>query len=264
MISITRLLTCFIMVLALLGCQQQDKNVLLVGTIAGPETELMKTAKKVAWEQSYLAIKIIEFQDYATPNVVLNEGSIDANVFQHQPYLDEVVKMRGYQLVAVARTFIYPVGIYSVSLKNLSELVTQAKVAIPNDPSNGARALLLLEKAGLIQLNRAKGLQVTRQDITDNPKQLDFIELDAAQLPRTLADVSLAVINTNYAVAAGLLPNKDALFLEDKDSPYANLVVTRIAEKDDPRIKQLVAALHSPAVSDAAKKLFKNQAIAAW
>ena len=255
-------LVCFCLVL--LGCEQKDKASLLVGTIAGPETRLMEIAKKVAYEKYGLNIKIVEFQDYATPNVVLNDGRIDANVFQHQPYLDSVIKARHFPLVAVGRTFVYPVGIYSSSVHDLNDVPEHAKVTLPNDPSNNARALLLLQKAGLITLDASKGLSVTQQDITDNPKQLDFIELDAAQLPRTLQDVSLAVINTNNAVAAGLMPSKDALFLEDKNSPYANLIVTRVSEKDDPRIQQLVETLHSQEVMEEAKKLFENQAIPAW
>jgi len=264
MIFTQRITAILCFCLALLGCQQKDKETLLVGTIAGPETQLMQVAKKVAHAKYGLNIKIVEFQDYATPNVVLNDGRIDANVFQHQPYLDEVIKARGYQLVAVGKTFVYPVGIYSLSIKNINDVPQHAKVTLPNDPSNNARALLLLQKAGLIKLDPGKGLMVSQQDIKDNPKQLEFIEMDAAQLPRTLQDVSLAVINTNYAVAAGLMPSKDALFLEDKNSPYANLIVTRISEKDDPRIQQLVEALHSQEVVDEANKLFEHQAIPAW
>ena len=188
--------------LSLTACQPEDKNTLKVGTISGPETQLMDVAKQVAEEKYGLHIKLIEFTDYVEPNTALNDGSIDANVFQHQPYLDQQIKDRHYKLVAIGKTFVYPMGIYSVKIKHLKELPQGAVIAIPNDPSNEGRALILLQKAGVIQLNKAAGLYATPTQISKNPKQLVFKELDAAQLARSLPDVSLAVINTNFAIPA--------------------------------------------------------------
>lgn len=248
----------------LLACNQtRDENTLKVGTIAGPETELMQVAKEVVKEEG-INLEIIVFSDYVMPNTALNDGSIDANMFQHQPYLEQTVKDRGYKLISIGKTFIYPMGGYSKRFKTVNELPQGAVVAIPNDPSNGARALLLLQKYRLISLNPDKTVSATVKDISDNPQKLQFKELDAAQLPRALEDVDLAIINTNYAIPAGLTPSKDALIKEDANSLYANIVAVREADKTSPRLNQLVEALHSAKVQEKAASLFQNQAIAAW
>ena len=246
------------------ACKSQDKNTLKVGTITGPETQLMEVAKAVAKEKYDLNIQVIEFSDYTLPNAALSDGSIDANMFQHQPYLDQQIKDRGYHLIAIGKVFIYPMGIYSAKIKNLSDLPQEAIVAIPNDSSNEGRALLLLEKAGLIQLKKSAGLYATPFDIEKNTKKLKFKELDAAQLPRSLPDVTIAVINTNYAIPAGLSPNKDAIYKESTDSPYANIIVVRESDVNNPRIKQLVASIQSDAVLKTAKEIFNGYAIPAW
>lgn len=264
MLSYIKYFFIFLCTLALTACQSHDKNTLKIGTISGPETQLMEVAKQVAHDKYGLDLKIIEFTDYVEPNAALNDGSLDANMFQHQPYLDQQIKDRHYKLIAIGKTFVYPMGIYSQKIKNLSQLKTNAIVAIPNDPSNEGRALLLLQKAGLLQLKKTAGLYSTPADIEKNPKQLKFKELDAAQLARTLPDVDLAVINTNYAIPAGLSPTKDAIFHEGGDSPYANIIVIREDESNDPRMKQLVAAIQSDEVLNAAKQIFNDQAIPAW
>lgn len=247
------------------GCSQKEsKNTIKVGVIAGPGTKLMQVAKQVAWNKDKLDIKIIQFNDYVMPNEALANGDIDANMFQHLPYLKNQVKQRGYKIVSIGKTFIYPVGIYSNKIKNISDVLSGAKVAIPNDPSNGARALLLLQKAGLIKLKNHGGINSTIEDIVSNPKNLKFETLNAAQLPRVLNDVTLSVINTNYAMVAGLTPKKNAIFMENKRSPYANIVAVRTVDKNDPRLKELVQALHSKPVLQEANKLFNNQAIPAW
>jgi len=260
---ITTILVSLSLIL-LSACDSHDKTILRVGTIAGPESELMQAAQRVAKEKYNLTIQLVEFTDYVEPNTALNDGSIDVNAFQHQPYLDQQIKDKHYALIAVGKTFLYPMGVYSAKIKNLGELPNKAAIAIPNDPSNEGRALLLLQKAGLIQLKKSAGLYATPSDIEKNPKELVFKELDAAQLARSLPDVAIAVINTNYAIPAGLSPTKDAIFLEGKDSPYANLFVIREDEINDPRIKQLVAAFQSDTVRNAAKTIFKDQAIPAW
>lgn len=256
----------FLLALCLLltACSQQDKNTLKVGTIAGPETELMETAKQVAKEKYGLTLKIIEFTDYVEPNAALNDKSIDANMFQHQPYLDQQIKDRHYQLVAIGKTFVYPMGIYSVKIKKIQQIPMGGMIAIPNDPSNEGRALLLLQKAGLLQLKPGAGLFAVPADVQSNPRKLVFKELDAAQLTRSLPDVEAAVINTNYAVPAGFSPTRDALFHEGPDSPYANIIVVRTDETNDPRMQQLVDAFQSDAVKKRAKKIFNDQAIPAW
>lgn len=264
MIYIKNFLPILLSLLFLTACSPEDKNTLKVGTIAGPETELMEVAKQVAKEKYGLNIKIIEFTDYIEPNAALNDGSIDANIFQHQPFLDQQIKDRHYNLKTIGKTFVYPMGIYSVKVKKLDQIPSRALIAIPSDPSNEGRALLLLQKAGLIRLKVKSNLFATPVDIESNPKKLIFKELDAAQLARSLPDVTAAVINTNYALPAGLIPSKDAIYREGADSPYANIIVVRTSAANDPRLKQLVMAIHSDAVLETAKKIFNDQAIRAW
>lgn len=258
---------CFLLssLLSLSAChQQEDSQHIRLGTISGPETELMQVAKQVAQRDYGLNIKIIEFSDYSLPNRALNDGSLDANLFQHQAFLDDEIHNRDYALVAIAKTFIYPMAIYSTKIRHLSELKAHAIVAIPNDPSNEARALLLLNAAGLITLDTTRNTLNTPQDIQRNPKNLMIKELDAAQLPRILADVDLAVINANYAALAQLCPQRDALFSEGKNSMYANLLVVKASDKNNPKFINLIKAIHSPEVVAAANHLFHGTAIPAW
>ncbi len=246
----------------LVACHAKETpNTLKVGVIAGPEAEIMQVAKQQA-KKSGVVIKVIEFTDYAMPNQALRDGSIDANMFQHLPYLKQAMKARGYLFKVLGETFVYPMGVYSDKIKSLKDLPKQALVAIPNDPSNEARALLLLQSAGLLQLKLGAGWLATPRDIKTNPKQLQFKELDAADLARTLPDVSIAVINANYAIPAGLSLNQ-ALLHEQADSPYANLVVVRANDKRTKQLNILMQSLHSQAVLTAAKHLFRGEAIPA-
>ncbi|MNB96160.1 D-methionine-binding lipoprotein MetQ precursor [compost metagenome] len=176
----------------------------------------------------------------------LDDKELDANFFQHQPYLDDQNKNNKTDLVSVASVHVEPFGAYSKKIKSIDELADGAKVAIPNDATNGGRALILLAKNGLITLKDDTNIAATKADITENKKNLDIIELEAAMLPRQLDEVDLALINTNFALDAGLVPTKDALFIEGVDSPYANILVTRQDNKDSEAIKKLVAALNSP------------------
>lgn len=246
----------------LVACHQPSSNTLKIGTISGPETELVEVAKDVALKKYGLSIKIIEFNDYNLPNEALEDGSLDANVYQHKPYLEAAMKAHHYHFEIIGKTFVYPAGIYSKKHKSLNDLPMQAIVAIPNDPSNEARALTLLNKAGLITLKSSQN--PTLNDITSNPKKLKLTELDAAQLPRVLPDVDLAIINTTFALPAGLSPSQDALFLEDKDSPYANLIVINIKSNKKDALARFVKALQSDEVKNKAKNLFGNAAIPAW
>lgn len=256
----------YLLFILLASCNKQntDPKSIKVGTIAGPETRLMEVARHVAKDNYGLKIEVVEFNDYTIPNTALADGSIDANMFQHEPYLVETIAAKGYDLIAIGKTFVYPMGLYSKNHNSIEELPQNAKVGIPNDPSNEARALLLLQNAGLIKLETAAKSQISVSHITENPKNLKIIALDAAQLPRAIPDLDLAAINTNYAMLAGLLPSRDALFIEDKNSPYANIVVVREADKDNPKFQQLVEALHSRDVLATAEQLFHGEAIPAW
>ena len=178
------------------------------------------------------------FSDYVSPNIALSDGSIDVNAFQHRPYLDSMVEDRGFKLVAVGNNLCVPYRAYSKKLKSMDELKEGATVAIPNDPSNEGRTLILLDNKGFIKLKDINNLEATPADIAENPKKLKFIELDAAQLPRSLDDVDLAFINSTYAVPAGLLPSRDALISEGKESPYVNIIVSRQDNKADPKLRR--------------------------
>lgn len=262
----TKSLLISLICLCLTACSPKHRpdNELIVGTIAGPETELMEVAKKVAKQQYGLDIKIVTFEDYVMPNLALAEGALDANMFQHQPYLDIVIEKKHYPFTVIAKMFIYPMGVYSQRYRHISNLPEGAVIGIPNDPSNQARALRLLAKAGLIQIADHNDFQITPKNLIANPHNFHFKEISAAQLPRLLSELDAAVINTNYAIPAGLKPSRDAILLEDKDSPYANLVVVRTSDKDKPQLKDFVEALHSPEVTDKAASLFDHQAIQAW
>lgn len=252
-------------VFVLSGCSHHKEaaNVVRVGTIAGPETTLMSIAKQIALKDFDLHVKIVQFTDYNTPNQALEDGEIDANAFQHYPFLLSQIKARGYSLAPVGNTFLYPMGLYSKKIKTLSELKPNDQIAIPDDPSNEARALLLLQKAGLITLNSKATINATTQDIASNPGHFKIVSMDAAQLPRALQDVSLAAINTNYAIPAGLSPSK-ALLEEQTDSPYMNIIVARAADKNALKIKELVKAYQSAPVLAKATALFGDGAIAGF
>lgn len=261
-----RYFTCIITICSLLlGCGHQESpfNTLKVGAIAGPEADLVHTAAMVAEKEYGLKVKVIEFSDYNLPNIALQDGSLDANVYQHLPYLEAAKAAHGYDLEAIGKTFIYPTGIYSKKYKKLDELPEKAVIAIPNDPSNESRALLLLQKAGLITLKQ-EAQNANLHDILSNPKHLQLKEIDAAQLSRVLDDVAAAVINTTFAVPAGLTPSRDALYTEDKDSPYANLIVVKRNNTHKKELNELVSALNSPDVQKKANELFGENAIPAW
>ncbi|MCP2014539.1 D-methionine transport system substrate-binding protein [Deinococcus sp. HSC-46F16] len=220
---------------------------LRVGATPVPHAELLEFVKPTLAKQG-VNLVIREFTDYVQPNLALADGSIDVNFFQHLPYLQEFQKNRPLGLVAGAKVHVEPIGLYSRRVRSLREVRSGATIALPNDPSNSGRALKLLERAGLIRLKPGVGVQATVRDITANVGRLRFRELEAAQLPRALADVDAAIINTNYALEAGLNPLKDALILEDRRSPYANLLVAKPATLKNPDYLKLARALQSPEV----------------
>lgn len=234
-----------------------------VGVSVGEHAEIMEQVAKVAKDKG-LNIDIVEFTDYVVPNQALNDGDLQANSFQHQPYLDQQIKDRGFDLVAIGKTITTPMGVYSGKLKSLDELPEGGKVALPNDPTNGGRALLLLQDKGVIKLKDGVGLTPTPLDVTENARNLKFLELDAAQLPRALADADVAIINTNYALEAGLNPEKDAIAIEAAESPYANIIVVRSADKDAAWAKTLVESYHSDAVKKYIQDKYTGAVIPAW
>ena len=221
------------------------EKTITIGVTPFPHKDIMVIVKDLLKKEGY-DLKIKEFTDYVTPNTALAEGSLDANFFQHIPYLENMNKEKKLDLVWVAKVHIEPLGLYSKKIKKLSELKNGAQIAIPNDATNCSRALRLLEKNGLIKVK--SGELVTAKDITENPKRLKFREIEAAQLPRTLEDVDASVINTNFAVEAKLIPAKDAIVIEGKDSPYANVIVVRAKDKNSPAVKALVKASNSKEV----------------
>lgn len=235
-----------------------------VGSMSGQESEMVHTAAKIAKEKYGLDVEVVEFDDYVMPNVALADKSIDANAMQHKPYLDSMIKDRGFDLVSVANTFVYPIGGYSKKLKKIDELKDGMSIAIPADPSNGARALILLDKKGYIKLKDNQNLQASVMDIVENPHNYQFKEVEAAQLPNILPDVDLAFINNNFAINADLVPTRDALIIEDLDSPYVNIIAVRGEDKDKEAVKTFIKAYQTPEVEAVAEKVFKGAAVKGW
>ena len=243
-----------------------DPHFIRVGIEWGLEYDMAKVAQRIAKERYGLTVELVQFSDYIMPNVALNDGDIDANAYQHKPYLDGQSRERHYHFAIVGNTFVYPIAAYSRKIKKLAELQDGATVVIPNDPTNEGRALLLMEKVGLIRLRDGVGILPRITDIVENKKNLQIVELEAPQLGRALDDnkVMLAIINSNFSAQIGLMAGRDGIFMEDKESPYVNLVVTREEDKNDPRIRQFVQAYQSPEVEAAANKAFKGGAIRGW
>lgn len=264
------------MVFALTGCGSSDKQaadssssgsdkkiVLKIGATPVPHAEMLEQVKDdLAKEGIELDIK--EFNDYVQPNMALNDKELDANFTQHIPYLENFDAEHNMTLVSAGGIHIEPMGLYSHKIKKLDEIKDGAEIAIPNDPTNGGRALLLLQQAKLITLKDGIGVKATIQDITDNPKNIKIKEIEAAQLPRSLDDVDAAVINTNFAVQANLIPTKDALIIEDASSPYVNIIAVRKGDENRPEIKKLVAALQSEKIKKFIEEKYKGAIVPAF
>lgn len=224
-------------------------DTLVVGATAVPAGEVLTYIKDDLAEQAGLKLEIKEFTDYVLPNTALQEGSLDANLYQNQPYLDDFNESKGTDLVPVVKAYLPPMGVYSKKVTDVRELADGATVAVPNDTTNEGRALKLLAAEGVITLKAEAGTDASPADVTANPKNLRFKELEPAQLPRSLDDVAAAVINNNYAQDAGLSPTEDAVLLESaKDNPYANLLAVKRGNEDDPRVQKLAALLTSAEV----------------
>ena len=237
--------------------KSKKSNTITVGATPEPHAAILNLLVKDMKAKGY-TLKVQEFTDYVTPNEAVESGDIDANFFQHVPYMNTFNEERGYHLVSVAGVHVEPLAVYSNKIKALADLENGATVAIPNDPTNEGRALLLLQSAGLIKLDEKAGLTAVPADITENSKKLKFQEIEAASLPRVLPDVDAAVINGNYALNAGLTSKKDGLFVEGADSPYVNILTVKAGNENNPAIQALVELLKSKKVKDYIEKTYPN------
>ncbi len=246
----------------------QDKT-LKVGVTSGPHAQIFEVVKRV-FERGNpgYKIQIVEFNDYIQPDAALDAGELDANSFQHRPFLNAQIKTRGYKLFGTGRTFIGPMAIYSKKYRGLNDIPAGARIGIPNDPANESRVLLLLQKQGVIKLRAGidplTGVNATPIDIVENPKKWKFIEIDAAQLPRTLDDLDASAVNADYAAKAGLHPVRDSLVVESGDSPYACLIAVREKDKEQVWLPKLVKAYQSDEVKRFIDSEFKGGILAAW
>jgi len=246
------------------AAQTGEPVTLKVGATAVPHAEILEDVVKPALEKEGINLEVVVYEDYVQPNLNLEDSEIDANYFQHVPYLEQMVSERNLHLVPLVGVHIEPMGVYSKKITSLDELADGATVTIPDDPTNGGRALLLLEKAGLLKLKEDAGIEATVNDIAENPKNLNIKTLEAAMLPRTLDDADIAVINTNYAMEAGLVPTKDALFIEESDSPYVNILVVREEDKDDENLAKLAKALISDEVKAYIEEKYEGAVVPAF
>lgn len=238
----------------------QAPQVVRIGVSPGPHAEILEKVKPLLAPKG-IDLKIIEFSDYVVPNQALDAGELEANSFQNQPYLDNQVKDRGFKLVSVGLTVNFPLGIYSSKHRSWADVPDGASIAIQNDPTNGGRSLL--QDKGVIKLKDGVGFKPGPVDIVANPKKLKFIEVEAAQTPRTLADVAAAAINTNYAVDAKIEPTS-AILREDPKGPYVNVIAVRAADKDKPWVRTLVETYQSPEIKAFVAERFKGNVLAGW
>ena len=245
------------------GASKEEKTI-KIGATPVPHAEILEEIKPTLKEEG-INLEIVEFSDYVQPNVALNDKELDANFFQHVQYLNDFVKEhKEMKLKNAGGIHIEPMGIYSKKVTDLKELADGASIAIPNDPTNGGRSLVLLEKAGLIKLKEGVSDTATVQDVAENPKNFKFEEVEAAQVPRTLEDVDAAVINTNYAMQINLTPAKDALFSEDNNSPYVNIIAVREGDENRPEIQSLLKALKTDKVKKFIEDKYKGAIVPAF
>ena len=240
----------------------QTPQIVRIGVTPGPHAQILEAVKPVAAKRG-VDLRIVEFSDYVVPNTALDAGELEANSFQNQPYLDNQVTDRGFKLVSVGLTVNFPLGIYSKRHKSFDAVPAGGRIAIQNDPTNGGRSLLLLQDKGVIKLKPGVGFKPSVADIVENTKRLRFIEVDAAQTPRSLEDVDAAAVNTNYATPAGLRP-EDALLREDPKGPYVNIIAVRAVDKDKPWVKAVVESYQSPEVKAFIEKTFGSTVLPGW
>ena len=236
---------------------QSSTTKIVVGATPEPHAALLSLVVDDLAAQG-ITLEVKEFTDYVTPNDAVEYGEIDANYFQHIPYLESFNTEHGYHLVNAGGIHVEPIALYSSKYSSLSDIPNGAVIAIPNDPTNEGRALLLLQSAGLIKLKDNAGLEAIPLDIVENPKNLKFSEIEAATLPRILSDVDAAVINGNYAIPAGLVATRDGLFVEGADSTYVNVIAVKAGNENNPAVKALVEALKSDKVKAYVAEHYKN------
>lgn len=244
------------------GGKKDSSKTISVGATPEPHAALLNLVADDLQSQG-ITLRVVEFTDYVTPNEAVESGEIDANFFQHKPYMDSFNDERGYHLVSVAGIHVEPLALYSNKYKNANDIPASATIAIPNDPTNEGRALLLLQSAGIITLDSNAGLTAVPGDIKSNPRNLKFHEIEAASLPRVLADVDAAVINGNYAIPVGLSAKNDGLLVEGADSPYVNILCVKAGNEKDERVQALIKALQSQKVKDYINKTYKNGEVVA-
>lgn len=263
--KLSKFLLIILIISALVGCSNSTggkNNKIKIGVSPRPHGDIVKFIKEDL-EKEGVELEILEFTDYVTPNIALDDGDLDANFFQHLPYLEEFNEDRDLNLISLGTIHLEPMGLYSTRLASIDELSSGNTIAIPNDVTNAGRALLLLEKEGIIKLDESKGILATENDILDNPLNLEFKPLEAATLPQVLADVDAAIINGNYALEADLTLDK-ALILEDKDSPYANIIAVKEENKDKENIQKLMKVLQSDKTRDYIENGFENSIVPAF
>jgi len=239
----------------------EDK--LVVGVTSGPHEEILEKVQELGKEEG-LDIELKVFSDYVMPNVALSESEIDINSFQTEPFFDHMNEERGLDLVKVADTVTFPMGIYSEDVTDVNDLQKGAKIGLPSDPTNSGRALMLFEKAGLIKVNEDAGIDATVKDIEVNDNDYEFIELDPAQIARQLGELDAAAINTNFAMDHGFVPSEDSIFMEGKDSPFANLIAVRDDSKDDAVVQTFIDLYHSDEVKEFVDEEFQGSVIVSW
>lgn len=248
--KISSLLLIGILALSLVACSKDastDTSKIKIGVSPEPHSKIVKLVQEDLKKEG-IELEIVEFTDYIIPNKALDAGDIDLNFFQHKPFMDSFVEENGLDLTSLGGIHIEPMALYSEKFTDIKDI--KGTIGIPNDPVNGGRALILLENEGIIKLKEGAGLEATELDIVENPYNLEFKALEAANLPRVLGELDGAVINGNYALFSDLNPLKDGIIIEDKDSPYANIVAVRTSDKDDPNIKKVYEALTSNKVKD--------------
>lgn len=249
----------------LVGCSnnKNDQNLIRIGVSPMPHKDIIEFVKEDL-EKEGIKLEIKEFTDYIKPNLALAEGELDANFFQHEPYMNQFKEEKNIDIVSIDGVHIEPMGLYSSKFQSIEELEDGSEIAIPNDVTNGGRALLLLEKYGLIKLDNNAGILATKEDIVENPKNLKIKELEASALPRILNDVDGAIINGNYVLEAGLIPTKDSILLEEKDSPYANIIAIRKGEENQDRFVKLMKVLQSEKVKKYIEENYNGGVIPAF
>lgn len=265
---ITLTLTALALTAVLAGCgstqnSSAEKKEITVGVNPGSGEQIMEQVAKVA-EKDGLTVKVKVFSDYITPDKALADGDIDLNSYQHVPFLNTFNEKNGTDLVPIGDTYLAPIALYSHRYTNIKDVPDGARIAIPNDPNNGSRALLLLSKQGWITLrDGADQTKLTTQDITSNPKNIDIVELEAGQLPRSIDDADGAIITAGYAITAGLRVS-DRIATEDDTSPYINVIAARAKDKDNPAYQKFVKAFQSPEVKQYIEENFKGELLPAW